>query len=272
MKRCSKCRIDKEESDFRRNRRTADGLQRYCKPCQAAATRAWAVKNPGKIRAYANERNKANRERARIIGRRARAAAKLRKPEFEAWSNMIGRCSCPTNTSYPGYGAVGINVCAEWTGRGGFQRFISHIGHRPSPLHTIDRYPNNRGNYEPGNVRWATSAEQNRNKSNNRWIEIDGRRMCMADWAIATGVSAALIQKRIDELGWSEREAVLSPPRRNMITINGVTRSASSWSRERQGNRGAVASRISLGWDPVEAVLVPNGMLREVWRAQGAKS
>ncbi len=273
MKFCSGCSVAMDESLFSRNRTNSDGRQRWCKACQYVANEAWRAKNPHKVRAYANAATKRHPERKRAIRRRARATAKLRKPEFEIWSQMIGRCTCVTSPSYPGYGARGITVHPNWTGKGGFARFIAHIGPRPSPLHSVDRYPDNQGNYEPGNVRWATAAEQNRNKNNNRWIEIDGRRMCMVDWAAESGVSSALIQKRIDELGWSERDAVLLPPRHNMITIGGVTRSASAWSRELQGHRHTVTSRIFQGWDPVEAVLVPKGMPRDLWRSQrGAAS
>jgi hypothetical protein len=48
-----------------------------------------------------------------------------------------------------------------------FARFLADVGLRPSYLHTIDRYPNRRGNYEPGNVRWATMKQQQENKDDS---------------------------------------------------------------------------------------------------------
>ncbi len=55
----------------------------------------------------------------------------------------------------------GITVCDEW--REDFNAFLAHIGRRPSPSHSLDRI-NNDGNYEPGNVRWATKREQGLNR------------------------------------------------------------------------------------------------------------
>lgn len=59
----------------------------------------------------------------------------------------------------------GIRVAPEWTGAGGFNRFLAHIGPRPSPEHSLDRIEND-GDYAPGNVRWATAKEQQRNRRN----------------------------------------------------------------------------------------------------------
>ena len=86
-------------------------------------------------------------------------------PEHKAWCNMVERCHTTTHRNYAEYGGRGISVCLEW--RSNFQDFIKYVGLRPSPRHSIDRYPNNNGNYEPGNVRWATSKQQQRNMRSN---------------------------------------------------------------------------------------------------------
>lgn len=79
-------------------------------------------------------------------------------PEYTSWANMIQRCHNPHNPKFHYYGGRGISVCVEW--RDSFETFITHVGSRPSVKHSIDRFPDNDGNYEPGNVRWATQKEQ----------------------------------------------------------------------------------------------------------------
>ena len=77
---------------------------------------------------------------------------------YRTWIDMKQRCNNPNDNSYQWYGAKGIKVCDEWLND--FEAFAKHIGPKPSPKHSIDRFPNKNGNYEPGNVRWATQQQQ----------------------------------------------------------------------------------------------------------------
>src|SRR5438132_13681286 len=80
-----------------------------------------------------------------------------RKPEYAAWLAIIDRCQNPNNQSFRLYGGRGITVCERWKS---FVNFYADMGNRPSAEHSIDRYPDPDGNYEPGNCRWATRVEQ----------------------------------------------------------------------------------------------------------------
>lgn len=81
-------------------------------------------------------------------------------PEYEAWQGMIQRCENPNDTGYKNYGGRGITVSEEFHD---FQIWYEYIGPRPSPEYSQDRI-NNDGNYERGNIQWATGTEQQNNK------------------------------------------------------------------------------------------------------------
>lgn len=90
--------------------------------------------------------------------------------EYHIWNSMNRRCHVTTHVGYPQYGGRGIVVCAEWRDpKTGFQAFFDHLGVRPSKDHSIDRI-NPDGNYEPSNVRWATSKHQARNKRGSLFL------------------------------------------------------------------------------------------------------
>jgi hypothetical protein len=117
-------------------------------------------------------------------------------PEYMAWQCMLWRCYCPTNGAFHAYGAKGITVSDEWRGRGGFERFLAHIGTKPSPRHSIDRVDNTRG-YEPGNVRWATGREQNLNRAVARTITVGGVTRPVIEWSELLGIEYATIMRRV---------------------------------------------------------------------------
>jgi len=114
--------------------------------------------------------------------------------EFAIWTGMLARCNNPSHHQYHRYGARDIKVCQEW--QESFLAFYKHLGDRPSPRHSIDRIDNSKG-YEPGNVRWATPIEQCNNKTNNVWLEAEGRRWTVAQYARHTGVSSNCIRSRM---------------------------------------------------------------------------
>lgn len=81
-------------------------------------------------------------------------------PEYLSWKSMMQRCFNPKATGYDRYGACGISVCDRWRL---FDNFLADMGPRPEGR-SLDRYPDKYGNYEPGNVRWATMTEQRSNR------------------------------------------------------------------------------------------------------------
>jgi hypothetical protein len=120
---------------------------------------------------------------------------------------MIQRCTNSNNAKYVTYGGVGITVCERW--RDNFVNFLEDMGERPDG-HTLDRFPNKRGNYEPGNCRWANIEEQQQNLSNNRMITSGGKTMCASQWARELGAMPSVILYRINK-GWSHDDAVSVP-------------------------------------------------------------
>jgi hypothetical protein len=86
-----------------------------------------------------------------------------------------------------------IKVCDRW--QDSFEDFLADMGEKPSPKHTLDRIDNN-GDYTPENCRWATRAEQAKNRSTIIHLEYRGRIMTAAEWAREIGVMPTTVRYR----------------------------------------------------------------------------
>lgn len=99
-------------------------------------------------------------------------------PTYETWRGMKDRCRNPRHRAFRNYGGRGIIICERWHI---FENFLADMGERP-PGRTLDRIDNN-GNYEPSNCRWATREQQINNRSMSRYIEFNGERLTISEWA-----------------------------------------------------------------------------------------
>lgn len=129
--------------------------------------------------------------------------------EYKIWAGMIRRCR-PGNEYY---GDRGVSVCDRWTGENGFQNFVADIGRRPSNLYSIDRYPNTLGNYEPGNVRWATDEQQARNARSNRLVIINGSEITFVEAVERFGKVPNYTARMRVHRGWPDLAAITTPLR-----------------------------------------------------------
>lgn len=93
--------------------------------------------------------------------RHGQARPPARTPEYRAWCQMKTRCTNPNCDKFQYYGGRGITICPQWIDS--FEAFFADVGRKPNPRLTLDRI-NNEGNYEPGNVRWATAKQQAANQ------------------------------------------------------------------------------------------------------------
>lgn len=121
---------------------------------------------------------------------------------YKVWQGMRGRCTNPKIKCFSRYGGRGITVCERWSS---FEAFLADMGPCPPRL-TLERIDNDRG-YEPGNCKWATRSEQNRNTRNNVVIEFMGERRCVTDWAKHIGVSLGTLRDRLRK-GWPVERAL----------------------------------------------------------------
>lgn len=151
-------------------------------------------------------------------------AGKHRSLTYRTWAAMKQRCA-ESSVSPEYYRDKGIRVCKRWML---FENFVADMGERPSKRHSIDRIDVS-GNYEPSNCRWATTAEQARNRTDNRIIEFQGLSMCIADWTTRLGFAANTIRDRLDKLEWTVEAALTTPERKTGKYTAGYVKRCGKW-------------------------------------------
>ena len=202
----------------------ADGRRKYCtRLCAQAAVRDAVPRIPcsckvcGKIRmvkpsVLADGKGSYCSKPCRAIGIATHGETRSghqKSPEYMAWVSIKTRCLNPNDLHYPNYGGRGITICAAW--KNDFNAFLAYVGRRPSARHSIDRFPDNNGNYEPGNVRWATPMEQGHNRRTNYLVTFQGRTQCVASWSREIGIIPSTLMRRLKK--WSIERAMTTPLR-----------------------------------------------------------
>lgn len=117
------------------------------------------------------------------------------KTEYRIWVSMHQRCYNFNHPAFKNYGGRGIKVCDRWLNN--FDNFLSDMGSRPSQKHSLDRYPNKNGNYEPDNCCWHLIGVQNRNKRTNIWIRFNNIQMVAKDWATLFNIHPTSLSKHL---------------------------------------------------------------------------
>jgi hypothetical protein len=181
----------------------------------------------------------------------------ITSPEYNAWHAIKQRCENPRNPSYKDYGARGISICDRW--KESLANFLADMGPRPSSRHSIDRIDND-GNYEPGNCRWATHAEQARNKRSNSLVTINGITKCITDWCEHYKIPSGVVFTRIYKLKWDIERAITEPSKtyrkwdQEKLTMNGETKTILEWSAITNIKASYIDTRIRRGWSVERAL------------------
>lgn len=124
-----------------------------------------------------------------------------------AWCDMRQRCLNHSNPRYSDYGGRGIKICQRWDS---FLNFLADMGIKP-PGMSIGRIDNN-GDYSPGNCRWESREQQQRNRRNSRILEWNGVRLTAVEWAEKLGMKENAIRSRIRK-NWTVEKIITLPYR-----------------------------------------------------------
>ena len=190
--------------------------------------------------------------------------SKSRPRLYWTWLNMIRRCENPKSPDYHRYGAIGISVCEEWHDLSTFLDWA--YSHNWAEGLTLDRI-DNEGNYCPENCRWADRHTQCNNKRTNTFLEFNGKKQTVANWAHEHGVLPEVLYGRI-ESGWPVEDVIQTPlgdtPKFKrgssvkVVEYKGESHTLLEWSKITGLSACCIGYRIKAGWTVEDALTKPS--------------
>ena len=191
----------------------------------------------------------------------AKDPPRSKRPLYTIWSGMKYRCYNPKCSQHDDYAGRGITVCDEWRDNyDAFESWAFENGYQRGL--SIDRRNNDKG-YSPENCRWATRPEQQDNRRNTIWAEINGEVHTLNEWAEITGLNKKLIRTRYSQEG-KRGEALIAPAHAGsatpakLITIGDDTHTITEWAEITGLRRGLIRERVKNGYVGA-AVIAPVG-------------
>jgi hypothetical protein len=169
--------------------KTKDGHKKWLCQCDCGDKSIYTA-----TRVRHNRVNQCKKCTIKIVSQKKKTHGMRESKEYSTWVSLKNRCLRKSSKDYERYGKKGITVYLPWINN--FQMFFDHIGLSPSNNHSIDRIDNTKG-YEPGNVRWATRSEQQRNKSNTVYVTNGKETKHINDVAESLGISRGAAHLRL---------------------------------------------------------------------------
>ena len=136
--------------------------------------------------------------------RRIKGRSFYKEPWYGSYHSMMDRCYRETARNYPFYGGRGITVCQEWHDIEKFEKWAIASGFEAGL--TLDRI-NPNGDYSPQNCRWASKRQQANNRRNTVYLEYNGEKRTVSEWADLLGINRSTLNNRVHR-GWSAEKAL----------------------------------------------------------------
>lgn len=124
---------------------------------------------------------------------------------YKSWAGAKGRCFNPSDAKFANYGALGITMSEDWATD--FRNFLRDMGECPKGK-TLGRIDVGKG-YRADNCRWETNDQQARARTDNVFVEHDGQRLVLKDFAAVNSVPYKQLHARVKYHGQTPQEAVL---------------------------------------------------------------
>lgn len=126
--------------------------------------------------------------------------------QYSVWQSMKSRCNNRHSQFFSNYGDRGIRVCKQWEK---FENFWDDMKDGYEEGLTLERIDND-CDYHPSNCRWATYREQQRNKTTNNILTLNGISKTLIEWVEETGIGGVTITSRLKR-GWTIQKTLTTP-------------------------------------------------------------